>query len=44
MAAAQQAWSRALAGVSVADLAEGIDADSGGTAMADVRGWLLGPR
>ncbi|WP_231950842.1 RrF2 family transcriptional regulator [Allokutzneria albata] len=44
MAAAQQAWSHALAGVTVADLAEGIDEDSGGTAMADVRGWLLKTR
>ncbi|MBF6548662.1 RrF2 family transcriptional regulator [Nocardia brasiliensis] len=44
MAAAQQAWSRALAGVSVADLAAGIDDDSGGTALADVRGWLRDTR
>ncbi|RSM84815.1 Rrf2 family transcriptional regulator [Kibdelosporangium aridum] len=44
MAAAQQAWSHALASVSVADLAAGIDGDSGGTAMADVRGWLSNTR
>ncbi|MGW4846880.1 RrF2 family transcriptional regulator [Nocardia brasiliensis] len=44
MAAAQQEWSRALAGVSVADLAAGIDDDSGGTALADVRGWLRDTR
>ncbi|KIA62169.1 RrF2 family transcriptional regulator [Nocardia vulneris] len=44
MAAAQQAWSRALAEVSVADLAAGIDDDSGGTALADVRGWLRDTR
>ncbi|MGX1778780.1 RrF2 family transcriptional regulator [Nocardia brasiliensis] len=44
MAAAQQVWSRALAGVSVADLAAGIDDDSGGTALADVRGWLRDTR
>jgi Rrf2 family protein len=44
MAAAQQAWSDALAGVSVAELAESIDDDSDGTAMADVRGWLHNSR
>ncbi|GAA3263009.1 Rrf2 family transcriptional regulator [Nonomuraea helvata] len=40
MAAAQDAWSLALARISVADLAAAIDADSDGTAMADVRRWL----
>ncbi|WP_106401450.1 RrF2 family transcriptional regulator [Actinocorallia populi] len=40
MAAAQDAWSDALARISIADLAAGIDADSDGTAMADVRRWL----
>lgn len=40
MAVAQDAWSQALAHISIADLAAGIDADSDGTAMADVRRWL----
>ncbi|MER7484740.1 Rrf2 family transcriptional regulator [Streptomyces sp. NPDC126497] len=40
MAAAQEAWYRALAAVSIADLAAAIDGDSDGTAMADVRRWL----
>ncbi|MFC9977448.1 RrF2 family transcriptional regulator [Spirillospora sp. NPDC127200] len=40
MAAAQDAWSHALAEISIADLAAQIDADSAGTAMADVRRWL----
>ncbi|ADD39999.1 RrF2 family transcriptional regulator [Stackebrandtia nassauensis] len=40
MAEAQEAWSRALSRITIADLARGIDADSDGTAMADVRGWL----
>lgn len=40
MATAQDAWSQALARISIADLATRIDADSGGTAMADVRRWL----
>ncbi|MFC4118403.1 RrF2 family transcriptional regulator [Nonomuraea zeae] len=40
MAAAQDAWSAALAAITIADLAERIDADSDGTAMADVRRWL----
>lgn len=40
MAAAQDAWSRALAQVSIADLAADIDADSDGTAMTAVRRWL----
>ncbi|MFC4009909.1 RrF2 family transcriptional regulator [Nonomuraea purpurea] len=40
MAAAQEAWSGFLAQITIADLAAGIDADSGGTAMADVRRWL----
>jgi Rrf2 family protein len=44
MAAAQDAWSHALARISIADLADGIDADSDGTAMADVRRWLTGGR
>ncbi|WP_344291853.1 hypothetical protein [Streptomyces synnematoformans] len=42
MAAAQEAWYRALAAVSIADLAAAIDADSDGTAMEDVRRWLAG--
>ncbi|MEV0237701.1 Rrf2 family transcriptional regulator [Nonomuraea sp. NPDC050786] len=44
MAAAQDAWSLALAHISVADLAAAIDADSDGTAMADVRRWLTTAR
>ncbi|MGC0377807.1 RrF2 family transcriptional regulator [Streptomyces sp. SAI-229] len=40
MATAQEAWHRALDAVSIADLAAGIDRDSDGTAMADVRRWL----
>ncbi|WP_131738383.1 RrF2 family transcriptional regulator [Actinomadura roseirufa] len=40
MTSAQDAWSRALADISIADLAAAIDADSDGTAMADVRRWL----
>lgn len=40
MAAAQDAWSHALAQVSIADLAADIDADSEGTAMTAVRRWL----
>jgi Rrf2 family protein len=40
MTAAHDAWTRALADISIADLAEDIDADSDGTAMADVRRWL----
>ncbi|MEU6040561.1 Rrf2 family transcriptional regulator [Actinomadura sp. NPDC047616] len=40
MAAAQETWSQALAQISIADLAAGIDADSDGAAMADVRRWL----
>ncbi|MCA2221784.1 RrF2 family transcriptional regulator [Nonomuraea aurantiaca] len=43
MALAQEAWSGALAGITIADLAAGIDADSDGTAMADVRRWLATP-
>jgi DNA-binding IscR family transcriptional regulator len=44
MATAQDAWSQALAGISIADLAATIDADSDGTAMADVRDWLVSAR
>ncbi|MGK5553237.1 RrF2 family transcriptional regulator [Actinomadura kijaniata] len=40
MADAQDAWARALARVSIADLAAAIDTDSGGSAMAGVRRWL----
>ncbi|TDC09666.1 Rrf2 family transcriptional regulator [Streptomyces sp. 8K308] len=40
MAAAESAWAAALEGITVADLAAAIDADSEGTAMAAVRGWL----
>ncbi|GAA2815113.1 RrF2 family transcriptional regulator [Nonomuraea dietziae] len=44
MAAAQDAWSHALAQVSIAGLAADIDADSDGTAMPDVRRWLATTR
>ena len=44
MATAQEAWHRALAAVSIADLAAAIDIDSDGTAMADVRHWLAESR
>jgi Rrf2 family protein len=40
MATAEQAWRDALARVSVADLAGSIDADSGNTALTDLREWL----
>jgi Rrf2 family protein len=40
MATADLAWREALANISIADLAVNIDADSGGTALADVREWL----
>jgi len=44
MAAAQDAWSTALTGITIADLAAGIDADSGGTALPEVRRWLAAAR
>jgi len=40
MAVAETAWRSALAGISVADLVTGIDADSAGTALGDLRRWL----
>ncbi|MET7442212.1 RrF2 family transcriptional regulator [Streptomyces sp. NPDC004082] len=42
MAAAEDAWRAALRHITIADLAEDIDADSDGTAMAEVRQWLTG--
>lgn len=42
MAAADAAWRAALKGVTIADLARDIDADSAGTAMGWVRQWLAG--
>ncbi|CUU56027.1 Rrf2 family protein [Parafrankia irregularis] len=44
MAAAEQAWRDALAGVSIDDLGRGIDEDSSGTAMRAVREWLADAR
>ncbi len=41
MADAETAWRSSLAAISIADLAEAIDDDSHGTAMRDVRGWLM---
>lgn len=43
MAAAEQAWRHALAQVTIADLAAGIDADSDGIALADLSRWLALP-
>jgi Rrf2 family protein len=43
MATAEQAWKQAIATITVADLAACIDADSGGTATADLRRWLATP-
>ncbi|MFD2469970.1 RrF2 family transcriptional regulator [Amycolatopsis silviterrae] len=40
MADAELAWNEALSKITIADLAENIDADSGGTALGDVREWL----
>ncbi|MET7952207.1 Rrf2 family transcriptional regulator [Micromonospora sp. NPDC005324] len=40
MAAAHEAWIEALARITVADLATGIDTDSNGIALAEVRHWL----
>lgn len=40
MDAAENAWRQALTTISIADLVTGIDSDSGGTAMSDVRHWL----
>jgi Rrf2 family protein len=42
MAAAEEAWRTSLAGVSVADLAASVDADSNGKALPGLRGWLAG--
>lgn len=42
MAAADAAWRAALKGITIADLARDIDADSAGTAMGSVRQWLAG--
>lgn len=44
MGAADRAWREALKEISVADLSRGIDADSSGTAMHDLRDWLAGMR
>jgi Rrf2 family protein len=43
MAAAEKAWQRSLAGVSVADLAQTFDEESGRTALTALRGWLGEP-
>lgn len=43
MAAAEQAWRAALAGVSVADLAADVEVDTGGTAFPRLRAWLAAP-
>lgn len=43
MAAAEAAWRDSLAGVSIADLADTIDADTGGVAMPRVRSLLASP-
>ncbi|WP_158883102.1 RrF2 family transcriptional regulator [Amycolatopsis anabasis] len=40
MANAELAWREALSKITIADLAANIDADSGGTALGDVREWL----
>lgn len=40
MAVAEGAWRSALADISIADLVAGIDADSTGTAISDLRRWL----
>ncbi|MFI2506168.1 RrF2 family transcriptional regulator [Streptomyces sp. NPDC018972] len=42
MAAADSAWRAALEGVTIADLARDIEADSSGSAMGSVRQWLAG--
>jgi DNA-binding IscR family transcriptional regulator len=39
-AAAEQLWREALSKVTIADLADGIDRDSSGTALGEVREWL----
>jgi Rrf2 family protein len=43
MAAADAAWRAALAAVSVADLARGVEEDFGPTTLAGIGGWLAGP-
>lgn len=40
MASAEQAWKHALSQITIADLAARINADSAGTAAADLRRWL----
>ncbi|WP_166349839.1 RrF2 family transcriptional regulator [Phytoactinopolyspora limicola] len=40
MATAEQAWRSALAEITVADLAEQVDADSGGTALERLQRWF----
>jgi hypothetical protein len=40
VAAAEQLWREALSKVTIADLADGIDEDSGGTTLGEVREWL----
>lgn len=42
MADAEQAWRTSLAGVTVADLADTVDANAGPKALAGVRDWLGG--
>ena len=40
MGAAEQAWRRSLASVSVADLAAGVEKDNGAGTFVALRGWL----
>jgi Rrf2 family protein len=40
VASAEEAWRAVLSGLTIADLSAGIDADSGGTALPDLRDWL----
>ncbi|MDQ0789735.1 Rrf2 family protein [Streptomyces sp. B3I7] len=40
MAVADSAWRAALKGITIADLAQDIEADSSGSAMGPVRQWL----
>ena len=42
MSAADAAWRAALQRITIADLAQNIDDDSGGLAMEEVRQWLTG--
>jgi Rrf2 family protein len=43
MATAEAAWREALRGISIADLARGVDEDYGPTALAGIRAWLTEP-